>query len=306
MKKQEKAFPVKLYAATAFFAVLAVLVLLVTLNFRAKYTAYHPEAVAQAYTDTIIQSGDGYNAYKYSLVSVNDKYGDFIRKQYMYPLIYRDTAYQPGDDISEQGYTGYNDAAQMGETSKTDDGSLQGKVISMMYPYFLELIENGWDDYDTIFKSYFQKYAEVRASVFGDKYLTDEMLFTALESNVRTYGKSLTGTQDVFDENTGNQIEFRSTGKYQTAFGADYALQTVSGKETDLDLEAYRQATDAAKLKIYGVSPEDITAAKAIVTEVHTADGKTAAQAKVVVVQIKNSWYVDNTLTNTAALYHFV
>ena len=70
------------------------------------------------------------------------------------------------------------------------DGSLQGQVIDTMYPYYVELIANGWDDYDTIFTQYFAKLVEVRKEVFGDDYMTDEIMFAALEGNVKTYGKS--------------------------------------------------------------------------------------------------------------------
>lgn len=98
MAKKEKTFPVKLYALLAFFAVAAVLAVIVTVTFQTKYTGYHPEEVARVYVDAVVQTGDGYNAYKNALPSVNDKYGDFIREQYMYPVIYREAGYKPGDN----------------------------------------------------------------------------------------------------------------------------------------------------------------------------------------------------------------
>ena len=62
--------------------------------------------------------------------------------------------------------------------------------MDTMYTYYVELVGNGWDDYDTIFKNYFAKLVEVRKEVFGDDYMTDEIMFAALEGNVKTYGKS--------------------------------------------------------------------------------------------------------------------
>ena len=63
-----------------------------------------------------------------------------------------------------------------------------------MYGYFVELVANGWDDYDAIFTKYFDKLVEVRKAVFGDTYMTDEIMFPALEATVHTSWDSLTGT----------------------------------------------------------------------------------------------------------------
>lgn len=305
MEKKEKGFNLKLYATAAFFAVLAALVLITVFTFKAKYTAYHPEEVARNYADTIAQTGDGYNAYKNALISKSQKYGDFIRAYYMNPVIYRDTAYKPGDDIKKCGYKGYNEESYMGEKSKNDDGSLQGQVIDTMYDYYVELAANGWDDYDTIFTSYFAKLTEVRKAVFGDDYMTDEIMFTVLEGNVMKYGQSLTGTEDEFDKNTGNQTSFKSIGAYQTAYGEDYKFTTAVKAEKEMDLAAYKSALSAETLATYGVQAADIGAVKCYTVTVSTEDGKTVAEADVVVAQIKNSWYVDNTATDTSSLYGF-
>lgn len=303
MAKKEKTFPVKLYALVAFFAVAAVLVLIVTLTFKAKYTGYYPEEVARVYVDAVAQTGDGYNAYKNALPSVNDKYGDFIRKQYIYPLVYREAGYRPGDKTDA--LTGFNDASYMGENSQTDNGTLQGLVIDAMYPYYVELIANGWDDYDTIFTQYFAKLVEVRKAVFGDDYMTDEIMFTALESNVKTYGKSLTGTEDVFDENSGEQLESKSIGAYQIAYGEDYKFTTVVLSENEIALDAYKASLDADTFAVYGIAADEITAVKSYTVGVQTEDGATVTQATVVVVKIGSTWYVDNTVTDTAPLYTF-
>lgn len=305
MEKKEKSFNLKLYAAVAFFAVLALLILITALTFKAKYTAYHPEEVARNYVDTIAQTGDGYNAYKTALVSKSQKYGDFIREYYMNPVIYRDTAYKPGDDIKKCGYKGYNEESCQGEKTKNDDGSLQGQVIDTMYDYYVELVADGWDDYDTIFTKYFAKLVEVRKEVFGDDYITDEIMFTALEGNVATYGESLTGTEDEFDKNTGKQTSFKSIGAYQTAYGEDYKLTTTVKTEKDMDLSAYKAGLSAETLATYGVQADDIRAVKCYTVAVSTADGKAVTEADVVVAQIKNSWYVDNAATDTSTLYGF-
>lgn len=303
MAKKEKVFPVKLYALVAFLLVAALLAVIVTVTFQTKYTGYHPDEVARVYADTVVQTGNGYNAYKNALPSVNSKYGDFIREQYMYPVIFRESGYKPGDKTDD--LKGFNDKSYMGEKSKTDNGALQGQVVDTMYPYFTELIANGWDDYDSIFTKYFAKLTEVRKEVFGDDYMTDEIMFTALEGNVETYGKSLTGTKDVFDENSGEQLEFKSVGAYQTAYGEDYKFTTVVKAENEIALDAYKASVDADTFAVYGISADEITAAKSYTVAVQTEDGKTVAEVAVVVVKIGSTWYVDNTATDTAPLYQF-
>lgn len=302
MANKEKSFNRKLYAFVVFFAVLAALIVLVALTFKSKYIAFHPESVAQSYVDTIVQTGDGYNAYKYSVVSKNSKYGDFIRVNYMYPIIYRDAeGYTKGDDVKK--LKGYNDESYKGSLTQTDDGKKQGVVIDKMYEYYVELIENGWDDYDTIFTSYFAKLVEVRKEVFNDDYMTDEIMFTALEANVRTYGQNLAGAEEEKDENTGDILQKEIKGKYQTAYGDEYAISTEIKDEVSITLDDYKKQADAEVLKTYGVSFDDISDVKCYNVDVKV-NGEIAKSVKVVVVKISDSWYVDNILTDTDELYN--
>lgn len=305
MAVKEKTFNTKIYAVIAFFAVAAVLAVATVFTFSSKYTAFKPEKVAQAYVDTIVQSGDGYNAYKYSLMSKSEKFGDFIRQNYMYPIIYKDAGYKPGDDTKD--LKGLNDEALQSDKTKNDDGSLAGQVIDTMYPYYVELMETyGWDNYDAVFTNYFAKFQEERAKAFGDNYLDDEVMFTALESNVSTYGDSLTGTEDTYDSNTKVQLTKKSIGVYEKKYGEDYQFTaaTKDAKPVE-DLKAYVASMDADKLATYGVAADDISAAETCTVEVTLADGTVVATQEVNVVQIGNTWYVDNTTTNASGLYNF-
>ena len=302
---KEKGLNKKFYAVVVFFAVLAALVLMVMFTFKNRYIAFHPEEVAKTYVDTIIQTGDGYNAYKNALISKNKKmkYGDYIRVYYMYPVIYRDAGYTIDADRDE--LTGYNDESYMSETTKIDDGRLQGMVIDKMYDYYVSLVENGWDDYDKIFTAYFDELVKVRKIVFGDDYMTDEIMFTALESNVRTYGEYLTGTEDVYDENTGLQTSYKSEGAYEKVYGEDCKFTVTVKDEADLDLEEYKKGIDEKSFETYKVTADEIKAVKSYVAEVKTTDGTVVTEIVVTVVQIKDSWFVDNTVTDTTALYNF-
>lgn len=304
--KAEKEFNFKLYAVIVFFGVLAALVAIVYTTFTSRYTAFHPEEVAKIYVDTIVQTGDGYNAYKNSLLSKSRKYGDFIREYYMYPVINRDVNAEL-DAITDSNLPkGYNNDFYKGEKTLSDDGSLQGQLIDMMYPYYEELVgENGWDDYDLVFTSYFDKLFETRKEIFGDDYMTDEIMFTALEANVRAYGQKLTGTEDEFDENTGMQTSFKSEGAYEKAFGEAYRITAEVSGESDLDLEAYRNQVDETSFEKYKISKEDISAVKEYTVKV-ICDEKELSKVTVTVVQLGASWYVDSSLTDTTVLYNLV
>ena len=304
MANKEKTFNFKAYAIIVFVAILAALFVITAFTFKAKYTGYHPDEVARTYVDTIVQTGDGYNAYKNALPSKNYKYGDFIRVYYMYPVIYRDAeGYTVGGNTDD--LKGYNDDSFMSEKTLNDDGSLNGKLIDEMYPVYVELIANGWDDYDKIYTEYFKTLVEKREAIFGDKYMSDEIMFTALEANVKSYGESLTGTEFIVDENSGVTLSEKSIGAYQTVYGEDYKFTTTVKAENTVSLEDVKSKLDAKALETYEVTPDDITDAKNFTVEVKTEDGKVLSEANVTVVKIKSFWYVDNTTVDTAELYNF-
>lgn len=303
MAKKEKVFNVKLYAVIVVIFVAVFLVITCVAAFTARYSAFHPDETAMLYVDSVVQRGDGYNAYKNTVVSKNMKFGDFIRRDYIDPIIYRDVeTYYPGDETD--GLKGYNDDSYKGEKTLSDDGTLNGQLIEKMYPVYTDLLSAyGWDNYHKILKAYAEKLILVREEVFGDKYMTDEIFFTALEANVASYGDNLTGTEDLFDENTGVQLSYKTEGVYEKVFGADYKLVTKAVKETDIDISEYKTAIDVEAFDSYGIKSDDITAAKRITVDISLADGKHIAQLDVTVVKIGMSWYVDNTKTDTSVLY---
>lgn len=304
MANKEKSFNTKLYAVITFIAIAVFLSLTCVLTFKARYTAFHPEELARTYVDTIVQTGDGYNAYKNTLASKSSKYGDFIRKYYINPAVYRDTDFEIGG--STDGLTGYNDDTFKGEKTLNDDGTLSGQLTEKMYAYYVQLVEEyGWDDYASVYSSYIAKLTETREEIFGDKYFTDEIFFTAFEANVSEYGDSLTGTQDVFDENTGVQLSSKSTGVYQTAYGEDYKFTCVADEVKTVDADEYKKAANTQIFETYGVSTDDISEVQSVKVKVSTENGEEVASLDVTVVKIGMSWYVDNTVTDTAVLYNF-
>ncbi len=289
---EKKGFNIKLYAIIAFFGVAAVLAFVTVSTFASKYNAFHPEKLAISFVRTITETGDGYNAYKNTIVSKSDKYGDFIRENYINPVV-----------NSDADGKGYSDDSYKGEKTLSDDGSLSGELTARMYEVYEELISTyGWDDYDSIFSKYIEKLTVVREEIYGDKFFNDEVFFTAFEANVSQYGASLTGTEDVFDENTGVQLSEKTEGKYQKLYGEDYRFTVTAGEVNSVDVNEYLKNADEELYASYGIDFTDINEA-ATVTVTVSADETALTVAEINLVKIGMSWYVDNTTTDTENLY---
>lgn len=299
----KKEFNLKIYAAVTFFVIAGLLATITVTTYKSRYNGFSPEKTAVAFVQSIVETGDGYNAYKNTIVSKNYKYGDFIREYYMYPVIYAESNYKPGDDTD--GLKGLNDDSYKGEKTLSDDGTLSGQVIDSMYDYYISLMKEykGWDNYDAVFTDYFNELCRVREEVFGDKYMTDEIMFTALESNVKTYGESLTGTEEEYDANTGIQTSVKMTGAYEKAFGEGYKF-TYEVKDTTIlsTTNAPWSQINKDMLKTYKTDISEMSELYCVTVEIKV-NGETIATQNVNVVKINSTWYVDNTTADTTALY---
>lgn len=332
--KEKKGFNAGAYAVIACVAVAVILVVLTIFAFTTRYTAFSPEKVAQYYTDTIVQSGDGYNAYKNTLVSKNSKYGDFIINAYMKPYVNDD------DDVKQADFVG---------TGNEKETECLDKVYNTMYEYYVSLLNQySLDDYDNFYNSYFEKLAQVRKEVYQDEYMDTEFMFGAFESNVDTYGKSLTGTEEKKAQDEKTIIQEKQIGKYQELYGENYRFTTtvkdckeLSADETKAYVTAYKERitpvanmgeakadqfglediekekkilfftkkdTDKKKSDMVGAfqkldNSESIESVCDVTLEVKLDDGTVVANQQLYVVKIGNSWYVDNTNVNTSGLY---
>lgn len=296
MANKEKGFNIRIYAVVSFVAVAAALVIICVSTFTAKYTAFHPEKLAEAYVNTIVSGGDGYNAYKNTILSKNYKYGDFIREYYIEPVVSRD---------SDKNEKAYSDDSFKGEKTLSDDGTLSGELIDKMYPVYEELIKTyGWDDYDSIFTKYIEKLILVREEIFGDKFFNDEVFFTAFEANVSRFSELLTGTEEVFDENTGVKLSEKTVGIYEKLYGEDYKFSVVAETSREDNTAEYKKDMDTEKFVSYGVSADDIDAVMTVTVKVYESE-KELAEIDVSLIKTGRSWYVDNTLTDTEVLYNF-
>lgn len=319
--KEKKGFNAALYAVVAGVVVAVVLVLITIFAFTTRYTGFSADKVAQAYVDTIVQTGDGYNAYKNTLVSKNQKFGNFVINAYMLPYI--------NEDAKKASFVGTGTDE---EIAKTDE------VYDTMYDYYVELLQKyGLDNIDAVFNDYFAKLSEVRKEVFGDEYMDTDFMFSVFESNVSNYGKSLTGTEKELGADDKTVIQEATTGKYQKMFGKDYKFTAtvkestpLSDSEKDAYVKEYKEriapvaSSGEAKAEKFGLKDtdkkhtpksdmigafekldcsNDISAVTKCNVDVTLADGTVVASQQVYVVKIGKTWYVDNTNVDTSGLY---
>lgn len=333
--KEKKGFRAGAYAVFAGIIVAVILVVLTIFAFTTRYTAFSPEKVAVAYTDGIVQTGDGYNAYKQTLVSKNQKFGNFVIDAYMTPYI------NDGKDVKQ------NEVIGSGTEEET---KLLDSIYATMYDYYVELVNTvGFDNYDAIFSSYFAKLKQVRVEVLGDDYMSTDFMFGVFEANVDEYGKSLTGCDREFASDKKTITQEQTIGKYQEMFGEMQKVEVnalVDGKmkaveeelpvykfttsvvesralegdelntyladyktRADSNAPSYPKSIDADKKAKMEEAQAKINCADAITEvtecnlEVKTQDDKVVATQRVYVVRIGNSWYVDQTNVDTSALY---
>ncbi len=220
----EKKFRAGLYAVISGILIAVILTGLTLFAYTTRYTAFKPEKVAQFYVDTIVQNGDGYNAYKNTLVSKNAKYGDFVRNAYMRPYVNEKD--ENGEKIKQAEFVG---------TGSKEETKAIDEVYNTMYDYYCQLINQyGWDNYDEIYNQYFAKLVEVRKAVYGDDFMNYDYMFGALEANVAKYGESLTGTDRVIASDNKTILVEESVGKYQEMFGTEQEVEAenvIDGKK---------------------------------------------------------------------------
>ena len=338
--KEKKGLNTGAYAVVTSIVLAVVLVVMTIFSVSTKYTAFSPEKLAQSYVDTIVQTGDGYNAYKTTLLSKNMKYGNFIIDAYMAPYV------NDGEDVKQADFVG---------TGSEEEQNAIDNVYNTMYSYYCDLIKNDtYDNYDAVFDKYFSRLVEVRKAVYGDDYMSTDFMFGAFEANVQTYANYLTGTERTFSPDNKKVLQEEEIGAYQLIFGDIEKVETeniVDGKKqtvveekpvyklttevtsceelSEADAKAYVDEFAArikpvaesgtAKADKFGLKDEkkeamvnafakldcseDISSVAKVNLVVKEQHGETVAEQELYVVKIGKSWYVDNTNINTSALY---
>lgn len=324
MAKTKKGFRAGLYGVVSGILVAAILVGMTVFAFTTRYNAFSPEKVAQSYADTIVQTGDGYNALKVSLVSKNQKFGNFVINAYMAPYVNDNSGKKKCEPEVEQ-----NKAIGTGSKEETE---LLDQIYNTMYVYYEELMATvGLENYDEFYSRYFDMLKQVRVAVLGDDYMDTEFMFSVFESNVQTYSNKLTGTKKKLAADEKTVLQEETTGIYQEMYGKDYKLTTTVTNTKELSADEVKAYADEYKIRIQpliengkskaaALANEDkkeameqafanldvadsIEAVDECTVEVTNQKGDVVATVQVYVVRIGNSWYVDNSNTSTAPLY---
>lgn len=324
MAKTKKSFRAGLYGVVSGILVAAILVSMTVFAFTTRYNAFSPEKVAQSYADTVVQTGDGYNALKVSLVSKNQKFGNFVINAYMAPYVNDNSGNKKGEPKVEQ-----NKAIGTGSKEETE---LLDQIYNTMYVYYEELMATvGLENYDEFYSRYFDMLKQVRVAVLGDDYMDTEFMFSVFESNVQTYSNKLTGTKKKLAADKKTVLQKETTGIYQEMYGKDYKLTTTVKNTKELSADEVKAYADEYKIRIQpliengkskaaALANEDkkeameqafanldiadsIEAVDECTVEVTNQKGDVVATVQVYVVRIGNSWYVDNSNTSTAPLY---
>ena len=324
MAKTKKGFRAGLYGVVSGILVAAILVGMTVFAFTTRYNAFSPEKVAQSYADTIVQTGDGYNALKVSLVSKNQKFGNFVINAYMAPYVNDNSGKKKDEPKVEQ-----NKAIGTGSKEETE---LLDQIYNTMYVYYEELMATvGLENYDEFYSRYFDMLKQVRVAVLGDDYRGTEFMFSVFESNVQTYSNKLTGTKKKLAADKKTVLQKETTGIYQEMYGKDYKLATTVTNTKELSADEVKAYADEYKNRIQpliengnskaaALANEDkkeameqafanldvadsIEAVDECTVEVTNQKGDVVATVQVYVVRIGNSWYVDNSNTSTAPLY---
>ncbi|MGN0515604.1 hypothetical protein [Eubacterium sp.] len=323
MAKTKKGFRAGLYGVVSGILVAAILVGMTVFAFTTRYNAFSPEKVAQSYADTIVQTGDGYNALKVSLVSKNQKFGNFVINAYMAPYVNDNSGKKKDEPKVEQ-----NKAIGTGSKEETE---LLDQIYNTMYVYYEELMATvGLENYDEFYSRYFDMLKQVRVAVLGDDYMDTDFMFSVFESNVQTYANKLTGTKKKLAADEKTVIQKASTGVYQKMYGKEYKLTTTVTNTTELSADEVKAYADGYKDRVVPLAQKNESVADSLdekksaamkeafdnlnvadsieavdecTVEVTNQKGDVVATAQVYVVRIGNSWYVDNSNTNTAPLY---
>lgn len=321
---KKKEFKAGTYAVLVGIVLAVVLTALTIYAFTTRYTGFSGEKVAQQYVDTIVQTGDGYNAYKNTLVAQNPKikYGDFIRRAYMVPFVNEKD--ENGNDIPQADFVG---------TGSEEEQEKIDEVYNAMYTYYLQLLKQyGWDNYDAFYTQYFTMLKGMREAVYEDDYMDMDYMFAVLEANVATYGESLTGVEEQIAQDGKTVLREASTGKYQEMYGENYRLITEVMNFTEYSeneaeqyavsfqnritplIEAGKEKAEAAELDEESTNnmidafekldcSDQFEKIGKVTIRVSLEDGTPLAEQDIIVVKIGNCWYVDNTGTSTTNFY---
>ncbi len=296
MKQENKKFNLT-YAVVAVVTFIVVAAGLITYYYVSKYIMFSPEKVARQYVMNTVE-GDGYDALKYSTMSINQKMGDYLREHYINQYVKENDGTAP-------------------ELTAEEEGEKLTAILEKMYPEFVRLNEEvGFENYDEFFSTYFADYQKAHKEIYGNDFISDEDMFTCIEGNLATYleylkveNESLYGNgRDYADKYLTARTEEDEDDPYIAGYYIDTEVKDIWIDDDSLGISNYYSALSDSQKKAYesfGIKEEDISA-YAIVTLENTVTGEGddaqiksqnadfwANPTELTLIKIGSQWYVD-------------
>ncbi|MBO4339312.1 MAG: hypothetical protein J5877_05280 [Clostridia bacterium] len=297
IKQESKKFNIT-YAVVSVIAFIVVAAGLITYYYISHFIMFSPEKVARQYVMNTVE-GDGYDALKYSTMSVSKKMGDYLREHYI------------------NQYVKENDGSAPALTAE-EEGEKLTEILEKMYPEFVLLNDTvGFENYDEFFSTYFAEYQKAHKEIYGHDFISDEDMFTCIEGNLSTYlniikfqNESLYGNGDQYarkylgTKNTENDED----DPYIAGYYIDTEATEINIEKDSAKVKSYIDSLSDSQKKAYesfGINTDDITA-YAVVKVTNTISGEgdkaaidkqnkefSASPAELTLIKIGSQWYVD-------------
>jgi hypothetical protein len=298
-KHESKKFNVT-YAVIAVVSFIVIAGILISAYYISNFIMFSPEKVAKQYVMNVVE-GDGYDALKYSTMSVSQKMGDYLRKNYINQYVKESDGSSP-------------------ELTAEEAGEKLTDILDKMYPVFTSLSDEvGFENYDGLFPAYFAEYQKAHNEIYGNDYISDEDMFTCIEGNLSTYlkdrkienealyGKGLEYALKYLDGD-GALSDEDSKEVYIAGYYIDTEVAEIIIEADALYVENYYNALSESQKKAYesfGINAGDISAC-ATVKVVNTLSGEgdeavikeknaefAANPTELTLIKIGSQWYVD-------------
>lgn len=300
--KESKKFNLA-YAVIACAAFVLIALAIISSYYAKTFVMFSPEKVALQYVKNTM-GADGYDALKYTILSKDDKMGNYLRENYM------------------KVYVEKNKDAEAPKLTAEESGEKLTEILDKMYPSFVVLTNTyGFEKYDDLFSKYFALYATEHKAIYGHDIITYDDMFAAIEGNLATYisenayrcelayGKG----EEYASKYLGKDKTITSEEEEENPYSAGYSILTEAAVEkeyTDDEVNSYIGSLSDSAKKSYSdfkIDVNDISAVTVIkVTCSYTGEGNTelinltnaglaSNPTELTLVKIGSQWYVDIT-----------
>lgn len=289
------------YMVFAIIAVIVVFVVVIMAYFSKTYVMFSPEKVAVQYTQNTAKL-DGYDALKYTILIKEQKLGTFMTEKYMEPYLTKKEENKKAPELTAE-----------------EAGAKLSQILDVMYPLFVDLIENeGFENYDKVFSEYFKEYKTQHDIIYGHDVILSDDMFAAFEGNLATYmNYYAVDCETVYGKGAEFADKYLGSGRVDLddsdIYSAGYSISVTAEivKEySEVETKSYIDSLSSNQIEAYEYLGVDVHLISAV-AEVKTTKSLTGVGNKEVIeeknaewkehpdsltlVKIGSMWYVDIT-----------